>query len=80
MRVPPEPVSPRRRHPAAVPLLVGTIPQLQPSPWMPEVYKRDPLDLAHLRHRPTRYRLRCEVREYGALGDNNGRGKSRVSR
>lgn len=45
-RVLPEPVFPRLRHPAVVRLLVGTTPQLRPSLWMPEVYMRDPSNLA----------------------------------
>ena len=80
MRAPPGPVSPDRHHPAAVRLLVRTIPQLQPSPLMPEVCMRGPLNLEHWHRPPTGYHLRCEVHEYDALGDNSGRDKSRASR
>jgi len=80
MRVPPVPVPPRQRHPAAIRLLVGTTLQPRPSPQMPEVCMRDPSNLGRWRRRPTKRRPGFEVHGYDALGDNNGRERSRALR
>jgi len=80
MHVLPVPVPPRRRHPAAIRLVVGIILQLHPNPQMPEVCIRDPLNLGHWHHRPTRYHPGFEVHGYGVLGDSNGQERSRALR